>query len=64
MIEYRSVELARKFNVPQVTVELCRNPLDCGYAAFLLAELQTGDYIDCLAALITEMDSRGTIYGH
>ena len=58
-MEYRPTHLADRFVVPLVQVDLLREPLDMTYAAFITAELQSGQYDDCLAALIVHMDSRG-----
>ena len=60
MIEYRSVVLANQFNAPQVTIKLERKPMDITYAAFILAEIQTGNYEDCFASLINAMETEGT----
>ena len=59
MIEYRSVVLANQFNAPRVVIELDRQPLDLTYAAFILSEIQTGNYEECFASIITNMDSHG-----
>ena len=60
MIEYRPMEVADKLGVLSVIIELHREPLDVTFAAFVLSELETKNYDDMLAALITEMDRRGT----
>ena len=61
MIEYRSVILANRFDAPQVIIELDRQPLDLTYAAFILAEMQTGNYEECFASIITQMDLQGEL---
>ena len=62
MIEYRSVALANQFNAPKVIIELDRQPLDLTYAAFILAEIQTGNYEECFASMIIQMDSHGKTF--
>ena len=60
MIEYRSVVLANRFAAPKVIIEFHRTPLDITYAAFILSEVQSGNYEECFASIILALDLQGS----
>ena len=58
-IEYVSLTLAQQLNVPLVTIQIIRRNFDPGYVEFLLRQLQSGQFDECLGCMIELLDQKG-----
>ena len=61
MLHYIALQLAREFNVAEVSVILERTPFDTAYADLLMHELQSNEVDASLGVMLSWLLSQGMV---